>query len=92
MFATAFVSIFVVASVSCCTDGEWLRWRTQYNKVYESTELEQIHRQAWEQNRAYVQKHNEQESVTFTVGLNQFADQVNVLNQRPSSQSTIDTS
>ena len=55
---------------------DWLRWKLQYNKEYETKESEQTHRRIWERNKAYIEAHDSRDDVTFSMELNHFADQV----------------
>ena len=70
------LGLFITAKCTCDGDLEWLSWKLQYNKYYESEYVEQTHREIWERNKAYIETHNLADDVTFKMELNQFADQV----------------
>ena len=69
--------LFVITSVGGCHDSQdWFHWKRQYQREYETNDIELKHRQIWERNKVYMQAHNGREGVTFKMELNQFADQV----------------
>ena len=70
------LGLFITAILACDGDSEWLSWKLQYNKYYETEDVEQTHREIWERNKAYIETHNHGDDVTFKLELNQFADQV----------------
>ena len=70
------LGLFITAIFACDGDSEWLSWKLQYNKYYETIDVEQTHREIWERNKAYIETHNHGDDVTFKLELNQFADQV----------------
>lgn len=60
---------------------EWERFKNTYGKQYMSTQEELYRRQIWQENRLFIQKHNEaylRGEHSFFLGENEFADKSNV--------------
>ncbi|CAH1408254.1 unnamed protein product [Nezara viridula] len=70
--------LFVVA---CCyalpTPDDWEDYKTQFNKSYPDEAEEQMRKDLFVKNKAYVDEHNKKHAagmVSYTLGVNQFSD------------------
>ncbi|KAK3599895.1 hypothetical protein CHS0354_022475 [Potamilus streckersoni] len=66
----------VLAALACeaTRESEWRDWKLRYNKQY-SPEEGEIRMKIWFKNREYVHRHNNRANVSYTLELNQYADE-----------------
>ena len=81
----SYILLLCVAGVVACQhskyqlSNEWNSWKSQHGKSYETQKEELERHLVWLTNREYINAHNEnEESVGFTLGMNQFGDMVSV--------------
>lgn len=53
---------------------DWELWKMEHGKQYGSASEEQRRREQWQENMDFINKHNEQPNVSFTMAMNQFGD------------------
>lgn len=58
-------------------DSEWLEWKKEHSRVYE-TDIHELERYVtWQSNKAYIDAHNQlKDQFGFHLALNQFGDLV----------------
>ena len=58
-------------------DGEWLSWKKQHSRNYES-DIHELEKYAiWRSNKAYIDAHNERkDKFGYVMAMNQFGDLV----------------
>lgn len=72
-----FTATFVSASLAVVDlNGQWNRWKTDFDKYYSTSEDEANKRAVWEMNLEYVNAHNNDVQSEFRLAMNEFADQV----------------
>ncbi|XP_063399116.1 procathepsin L-like [Mytilus trossulus] len=71
-----FTATFVSASLAVVDlNGQWNRWKTDFDKYYSTSEDEANKRAVWEMNLEYVNAHNNDVQSEFRLAMNEFADQ-----------------
>ena len=73
----AIVSTGVSVELGFKGDGEWLSWKKQHSRVYE-TDIHELEKYVtWKSNKAYIDAHNElKDEFGYILTLNQFGDLV----------------
>ena len=81
----SYILLLCVAGLVACQHSkyqiskEWNSWKARHGKSYETQKEEMERHLVWLSNREYINAHNEnEESVGFTLGMNQFGDMVSV--------------
>ncbi|KAL3868860.1 hypothetical protein ACJMK2_041617 [Sinanodonta woodiana] len=67
----------VLTALACeaSIESEWRDWKLRYNKQY-SPEERETRMKIWLNNREYVYRHNNRADVSYSLELNQYADEV----------------
>ena len=74
-----FIFPLSLASVRHSFMEEWTLWKKEHGKDYSTDEDEQEKFAVWLENKDYIKSHNlKQDSLGFTLSLNQFADMVSI--------------
>ena len=68
------LSALAVGCLAAPVDDEFEAFKTQFNKVYESDEDERYHKSIFLNTKAYIDQHNADKSLTYTLGINEYAD------------------
>ena len=69
-----FVLVLVAAVTSTEDQQEWLQWKLQYSKRYDSNE-ETLRHNIWTTNKKYIEEHNENaDKFGYKLKLNEYAD------------------
>ncbi len=68
------LALVVTGSLAAPIDDEFELFKSRFNKVYESEEEEQYHKGIFVNTKAYIDQRNAEGSLSYTLGINEFAD------------------
>ena len=72
------------AQISLQHPEEWLQWKSQHGKSYDSQRHELERHLVWLSNREYINAHNKNADIFgFTLAMNHFGDMVRICFKKP---------